>query len=317
LSNWYRKLEKYIYDRWVRKLLIWARRTSLPGLGGVPLYYIVRFFYRELMTEDVALRANAIAYSFFIGIFPSLLFLLALLPYMPVEYNIFFILKDSMKGILPGTAEDWIFSLIDDLNEPRGGLLSIGALLALYFGSNGMMMLIKGFEKNYPQSYNKRNIFQKRLVAIKLTLMMMALLIVSMVLIVLGQQWLPYLFDFLQFNEFVRIALDILRYLIVLLLFYFFISFIYRYGPAFRVKSGFFTPGAYLATILSILSSVAFSWYVNNYGRYNQLYGAIGTLIVIMAWLQINASILLIGYELNASIRVNKDLMVERGKHRL
>ncbi len=301
-----------MYDRWLKKLLIWARRTSLPGFGGVPLYDIIRFIYLEIMKEDVALRANAIAFSFFIGIFPSLLFLLALLPYLPEDYNIFFILKDSMKGILPGMAEDWIFQLIDDLNEPRGGLLSVGALLALYFGSNGMLMLIKGFEKNYPQSYNKRNLFQKRFVAIKLTLTMMLLLIVSMVLIVLGQQWLPYLFEFLHLNQFARISLDLLRYMIVLLLFYFFISFIYRYGPAFHKKSGFFTPGAFLATVLSILSSVAFSWYVNNYGRYNQLYGAIGTLIVIMAWLQINASILLIGYELNASIQVNKDILKER-----
>ena len=292
--------------------MIWVKRSSLPGLGGVPIYDVVTFVYYEITRYDITTRANSMAFSFFIALFPAFIFLLTLIPYLPVEYDVVFILKDSIKGILPTSAEDYLFRLIDDLKVPRGGLMSFGVIAALYFGSNGTLSLIVGFEKSYKISFLQRNILQKRWVAVKLTLMMMVLMLLTVALIILGEQWIPFLLDFLHLDAFTRVAINVLKYTILLSLFYTVITVIYRYGPAFINKTGFFTPGAFLATVLSILTSVGFSYYINNYGRYNQLYGAIGTLIVVLLWLQINAFILIMGYELNASIRVNKDAKTQK-----
>ena len=105
---------------------------------------------------------------------------------------------------------------------------------------------------------------------------------------------------------------NIFRWLVIVALFYFGIAFIYRYGVALKRKLPWLTPGATLATILSIISSLLFSFYVNAFNTYNQIYGSIGTIIVLMLWIQINCMVLMVGFELNASIAVNRDLKLAR-----
>ncbi len=294
-------------NRLNRSLLQWVRNLVLPGFQGIPIYAIIVFIYRELMREDIFLRANAIAYSFFLSLFPALLFFLTLLPYLPIEYNVFVLLKDALRGLLPMETERWIFNFIDSLNKPREGLLSFSALLALYFGSNGMLMLIKGFEKRYPESYVQRNFIQKRMIAILLTLWLMILVILSVTITVVGREWLPVIFDKIELDRFTQIALHVLRILVVFFLYYFGIAVIYRFGPSFRHRVPFFSTGAMVASILSLLATVLFTWFVQHYARYNQLYGAISAIIIFMVWLQLQAMVLLIGYELNASVRIIKD----------
>ncbi len=294
-------------NRLNRYLLQWVRNLVLPGFQGIPIYAIIVFIYRELMREDIFLRANAIAYSFFLSLFPALLFFLTLLPYLPIEYNVFVLLKDALRGLLPMETERWIFNFIDSLNKPREGLLSFSALLALYFGSNGMLMLIKGFEKRYPESYVQRNFIQKRMIAILLTLWLMILVILSVTITVVGREWLPVIFDKIELDRFTQIALHVLRILVVFFLYYFGIAVIYRFGPSFRHRVPFFSTGAMVASILSLLATVLFTWFVQHYARYNQLYGAISAIIIFMVWLQLQAMVLLIGYELNASVRIIKD----------
>ncbi len=294
-------------NRLSRSLLRRARNLVLPGFQGIPIHAIIVFIYRELMREDIFLRANAIAYSFFLSLFPALLFFLTLLPYLPIEYNVFVLLKDALRGLLPEETERWIFNFIDSLNKPREGLLSFSALLALYFGSNGMLMLIKGFEKHYPRSYVQRNFIQKRMIAILLTLWLMILVILSVAITVVGREWLPLIFDRLELDRFTQIALQVLRILIVFFLYYFGIAVIYRFGPSFRHRVPFFSTGAMVSSVLSLCTTVLFTWFVQHYARYNQLYGAISAIIIFMVWLQLQAMVLLIGYELNASVRIIKD----------
>ncbi|MDG2450101.1 MAG: YihY/virulence factor BrkB family protein, partial [Saprospiraceae bacterium] len=151
-----------------------------------------------------------------------------------------------------------------------------------------------------------RNYFHKRIIAIGLTLLVGILFILSVAFIILGKEILGPIFGD---NALASIGFNVLRWIILLISFYSVITLIYRYGTSLYRPLKLINPGAILATGLSIISSVLFSYFIDNFGRYNEIYGSIGALIVILLWLQINAFVLLVGFELNASIAVNRDLL--------
>ncbi len=255
-------------------------------------------------------RANSFAFSIMLAIFPTIIFTFTLLPYIPiVDFDKLVI--QLLDGILPARTCDALYSIVDELlSMPRGGLLSLGFFLALFFASNGMMSMMRGFDKSYVKStFTKRSPLQKRWVAIKLTFLLALLLILAIAFILAGNEVIFYLLDLFQIQGFLSYALHLLRWFMIVILFYAIIATIYRYGPATREKFNWLTPGAALATILCILISVGFSYFVNTFNSYNKVYGSIGTLMVIMIWLQTNSFILLAGFELNASIAINKDIM--------
>ncbi|MFN4080988.1 MAG: YihY/virulence factor BrkB family protein [Saprospiraceae bacterium] len=293
---------------WVQ-LLSWAKTHSLPGLKRLPLYDVIGFIRRELRNDALVTRANSIAFSFFLSLFPAIIVLFTLLAYTPLYANFGEVLEESIREIMPGEAGKLLFESVENIaTKQRSGLLSFGFVLALWFSSNGMLTLMQGLEKNYRVSFRRRSAWEKRLIALQLTFIVVFLLVVSVVLVILGNTLLGLLFRYIDVDGFTRIALQAFRWLVVLLLFYAGFSFVYRYGASTHRRIPFFTPGATLATILSILVSLGFSFYVDNFGSYNKLYGSIGALIALMLWLQLNCMILLIGFELNASILVLRDI---------
>ena len=305
------------HNPFIQRVLHWSRVTSLPGFFSVPIYDVAIFLRNEFRRDNLFIRANSMAFSFFLSLFPSIIVLFTLLPYfsqyllshLPGGDNFMSIMQREIKLIMPGNAGDMLFSTIEDITtRPRAGLLSLGFVLAVIFASNGMVTMMKSFEKAYLDTFRKRNGFQIRQVAIGLTILLGILLIASVVLIIVGNLLIGLLDQYIHLDWFSSVAISLMRYLVILSLFYSVISFIYRYGVATHRKFSFFSAGTTLATILSILSSTLFSFYVDNFNTYNKLYGSIGTVIVVMLWIQINALILLIGFELNASIAVNRDL---------
>jgi membrane protein len=289
----------------------WLSHHSLPGFYNISVYDILTFLGHELRKESLILRANAMAFSFFLAMFPSIIVLFTLLPHLPIKQQMLDI-KISLAQMLPADSAQYVSKAIDELTAiPRRGLLSIGLILALYFASNGMISLLRGFEKRYAISYRSRSGFRRRMVAIKLTIFMGLLLILSMILIVMGGIFTDALLTWavIDFDELVVVV--VMRWVVIIALYYTGISFLYRYGPALKERMHFFTPGATLATILTLLSSWAFSFYVNQFDAYNKFYGSLGALIVLMLWMQINSMIILIGYELNASIIVTRALRTE------
>lgn len=213
---------------------------------------------------------------------------------------------------MPGVAGERLFQFIHDITDsPRFGLLSIGFLMAIYFGSNGMLALMQGFEKSYDLTFKKRSSLKKRWIAIYLTILLGVLLIGSVVLIILGNFVVGWLVDLVHLDKISEFLLNLVRWFVVVFIIYIGIGIIFRYGAPMRKKLGIISPGATLASLLCILSSEAFSHYVNQLNTYNKLYGSIGTIIVLMLWIQLNALVLLMGYELNASIAVNRDLKEE------
>lgn len=280
----------------------------MPGLNRIPLYNLVLFIYDEINEDTLLTRANSMAFSFFLAIFPGLIMLISLLPYFPISMDFFGTLHSSIKEIIPGSAGDMIFKTVKDIATiPQGGVLSFGFFLSIWFSSNGMMSMMSGLEKDYPTTFKQRGDFHKRLVSIQLTFLVALVLVTSMVLIILGNTILGFVFQYIKVDALTEFAFSALRWLAVVLLFYTTFSTIYRFGSSTWRRIPFFNSGAMLAMILSIMVSWGFSFYVDNFGSYNKLYGSIGTLIVLMIWIQLNCLILLLGFELNAGIAVLRD----------
>lgn len=305
-------------------LVNWSKSHSLPGLKRIPLHNLLLFIDKELQEDAIVTRANSMAFSFFMAIFPAIIALFTLLPYTPLyEMKISVdgtavkfedLLRDNITDAMPGEAGMMLFSTIKGIaTKPRSGLLSFGFFLTIWFASNGMLSMMRGMEKNY-RSFKKRTAVEKRLMAIQLTFLLGMVLIGSVVFVILGNTILEFVFHYIKADTLTRLLLFTFRWAVVLLLFYTTFSTIYRFGASTRRRITFFNPGAILATFLSILSSWGFSFYVDNFGNYNALYGSLGALIVLMIWIQLNCMILLIGFELNAGITVLRDQHYEGEK---
>lgn len=293
----------------VQGVVNWTKTHSLPGFEGIPVYSVLDFIFAELKRDNIIIRAHAMAFSFFIALFPSIIVIITLLPYLPIQ-NLVETVNESVIQLLPEQAASYVIETIESLTTiSNSGLLSFGLFLTLFFASNGMLTMLRGFEKNYKISYRPRSSIGHRLIALKLTFIVGGIFITSMLFIVIGRVVMDSLLTWAHIDQDRYDMILIVRWFAMVILFYAGISATYKYGPSMKKSFRFFSPGATLATILSILTSIIFSYYVNKFSKYNELYGSLGAMIVLMLWIQINSLIILIGYELNASIRVNKDLV--------
>lgn len=300
--------------------LHWAKTHSFPGFFKVPLFDVLVFIYNEIRRFDLTTRANAIAFSFFLALFPFLIFILTLVPYFSDYILSFFgyntdnflqVLEVEIQQILPGEkgVGALIFTTISDLaTKERFDLLSIGFILAIYFSSNGMLGMMRSFEKSYDRTFKKRSGIRKRLVAILLTVQLSLLMIASVLLVLLGRELFHWIDDQAGISGFSSFWLFLVRWITIILVVYTAVSILYRYGASTIRRFSMLSPGATLATLLIIIASVGFSFYVDNYANFNRLYGPISAIIIVMLWIQINSLILLMGFELNASIAINRDL---------
>lgn len=284
-------------------------RTTLPGFKGIPIAIILKYLWKEIWRDDIVTRANSMAYSFFLSIFPGLLVILALLPELPIE-NMITTLRRTYVEILPKEIADYLDNIIIEMTQTsRQGLLSISIVLGLIFASNGVLSMIKGFHKSYEMTYKKQNTFQQRWKALKLTILLGALFLGSLATIISGRSVILSTLTFAGIDPDNYRFYNFIRWCAVFIFYYVCITIIYTIGPAYKNKEKLFSPGATLATILSVFSSLGFAVYVENFSQYNQIYGSIGAVILILLWLQINSFIILLGYELNASIAINRDLL--------
>lgn len=279
-----------------------SKRIVLPGFEGMPFYQVMEFFFTGIRLGRIDTRAQALAFSFFLAIFPAIIFLFSLIPYVPMD-NFQEQLLDLIRNVLPNEAYSTIRLTIEDIvKRPRGGLLSIGFLMTLLFTTNGFMTMMRGFNSSY-HVVESRSQLKLRWVAIVLTFILSTLVILATLLIIFSQFAVQYLAENNILRSKTQVAfLMIGKWGIVLSLFFFAISFLYYYGPSVHKRWRFVSAGATFATLLSILVSTGFAYYVNHFGQYNKLYGSIGTLIVVMLWIYFNSLSLILGFELNASI---------------
>jgi membrane protein len=289
-----------------------SKKWHLPGFEGVPLYDVIVFFYKQVKTVGLTERASAVAYNFIMAIPPSFLFLFTLIPSLP------FISKKSIKLQLHGLITDVIplkvhnenlIKFVDSfIDGSKIGLISFGFITALYFASNAMMGIMRSFNKNYI-GFAKRKGLHNRWMAIKLTMLLFLVVLGSLLMLITQGAVLKWIG--IQ-SETIRNIIYYVRWIFIVAMIFYSMAFIYKYAPAVQKRWKLVSPGAILATSLSILASVGFSYFVNNFGRYNALYGSIGTIIFLMALIYINSLVLMIGFELNVSIKSLKSIAEQR-----
>ncbi|GAB6279230.1 MAG: YihY/virulence factor BrkB family protein [Lentimicrobium sp.] len=285
------------------RIIRWSKKVVVPGFDGMPLYDVMTFFLKSLVKGNISAKASGIAYNFLAAIFPGIIMLFTIIPFIPIE-NFQIMLMGLLEDFLPNEIWRVVNKTVEDIiTRPRGGLLSIGFIMALYFCSNGISGLTNAFDSSI-HTFKTRSWFKQKAVNIFLILLYTILLIVAIGLISLGSLTFSFLNEHhIIGNIFTYYLLQIGRWIILIATVYFGISFLYYFAPDRRNKFKFFSAGGTLSTILILLTSWGFSFYIQNFSSYNAVYGGIGTILILMFYLWLNSMILLIGFELNASIR--------------
>ncbi|HEU5163988.1 MAG TPA: YihY/virulence factor BrkB family protein [Chitinophagaceae bacterium] len=287
-----------------------SKNIILPGFSGIPLFDVVRFFFIQIQKTSLNERAASIAFNLLVAIPPACIFIFTLIPYLPIR-EFMPQLYELIRDIIPGKQnyQPIIDFLEDFTSNERGGLLSFGFLLALYFSSNAMIGIMRSFNKMNYIGFSQRHVVHDRWVAIKLTLILFLIIVISIVVLVSRETVLTWLG--IEDPTIRAIILNV-RWIVIILLFFLTISFIYRYAPAVHKKWKLINPGSILATFMMIVYTMGFSYYVANFGNYNQLYGSIATILILMLLIFFNSLVLLIGFELNVSISSLRKLADQR-----
>ncbi len=288
-----------------RKIIIRSMKIRLPLFEGLSVYDVSQFFFKGIAEGRVTNRAASVAFSFFLAFFPGIIFLFTMIPFFPVagiEKEIFY----TFQRVLPPDTYDAARSTIEDiLHNKRSDLLSFGFFLALIFATNGVDAIISNFNHSYHQ-LEQRNFWKQQLTAIALTIILAVFFIIGIALIIFSSTVLNSVLNFFHLEQISPVFIETTRFILLLIVVLLAIAALYNFGPAKRRQWRFISPGSILATLLILLSSMGFSYYVSTFAQYNKLYGSIGTLMVILIWIYINSLVLIIGFELNASIAIVK-----------
>lgn len=297
-----RQYERFIASRFMALIISFLQKLILPGFSGMSFYAVMRFFFIGIQKSSITLRASAVSFNFFMALFPAIIFFFSLIPYIPIEG-----FQDSLLAILKDFIPQQTFTavestLFDIITRPRGGLLSVGFLLTLYFATNGVSSMIEAFNQTY-HSIETRSFIKQQIVSLGLMMALSLLIIIGISLIAIGPIVLDRLTEFgLLKDRFTVQIIIVTKWLIVIGMFLLLYSLIYYFGPASKKEFRFISAGSTFASLLTIVTSIGFNFYINHFSRYNTLYGSIGTLLVLMLWIYFNSIVLLIGFELNASI---------------
>jgi membrane protein len=270
------------------------------------LQLVLKIFMAQLAKDNITERASSMAFNFTLSIFPTIIFAFTLIPYVPVP-NLTEDLMTFLKENIPASIyEVTATTIFDIIAIPHGGLLSFGFLFALFSATNGIRVMISAFNRCYKTS-DKRNFFKVVLIASFLALFLSLIVFMAGFISIIIKLELNYLEEAMTFNHgFFYILLVFSRFLILFMLFYFAISLIYYMAPSVQVRWSFFSLGSFVASLLSLLFTVGFFYYINNFNSYNKVYGSIGAIIGVMMWFYALSVVLLIGFETNASLDLAK-----------
>lgn len=291
------------------RYLVKKSKTWYPsGFEGQTLHDVLVCFIGQVKKVGLNDRAAAISFNFIMTIPAALIFLLTLVPYLPVSAQFTHELFNIAKDITPtSTTYMWVQNLITDfVNKSHGGLLSFVFLVVVFYSSNATMGIMRTFDRSF-REVSRRNFLRRRWMAIRLTTILI-LLVLGFVLFMVTQKnllniWLKHAGIR---SMTIRFWIQTLRWSVIVLLFFFSVSFIYKFAPSSRRKWKLISPGSVLATFLIVLVTGFFSFWVNHFNNFSRLYGSIGTVMVLMFLVYLNSLFLLIGFELNVAIKAVK-----------
>ncbi|MDX2197153.1 MAG: YihY/virulence factor BrkB family protein [Cytophagales bacterium] len=268
---------------------------------------ILTDFFRELVNDNVVHKAQAMAFNFTLAFFPGILFLINIIPYIPIPdftHEVLLFIEDSM----PESIYLMLQEVILDINlKPHTGVMSVGFILAILAAMNGTLSMMSAFNECYNNAVDKRNFITTRLIAFVIMLILVGALILAIGSVSYGGYYISYLLKYEIIKSNFASILHIVRYVVVIALFFTAISVIYSIAPAVKTRWSFFSYGSVLATILSVVTTYIFSYYLDHYANYNKTYGSIGTFIGLLLWFYIASLLLLVGFEFNAAIDAVKN----------
>ncbi len=297
--------EKEISIPVIRDVVRFSKKIKLPGMGGFSLYNLLDVYGTGILNGTFSFRASSIAYSFFLALFPFLLFLLNLIPYIPIDgFQTRFLI--FMEALLPAQTTEFFYPIIADIAvNPRAGLISFVFFLSIFLSANGVNTIFSAFEHSFHVTIN-RSFFRQYLVAIIVSIFLALLLLTSVGVILYGE----YIINDLQSRAYIDndvFWISFFQFIVFVIMIYGVIATLYYFGTKEGKESRFFSVGAITTTVLFIVTTYLFGVYINNFSNYNELYGSIGALLILMFYIWINANLLLLGFELNVSIRRLKD----------
>ncbi len=276
-----------------------TQKIKLPWLEGLSFYDLLELYFIGIAKGAFSYRASAIAFSFFMALFPFALFILNLIPVIPIDDLQTDFLKFVEESVPPNTY-DAIYKILNDiLNNSYKGLLSSGFLLSIFLMANGVNAILGGFEYSRHITVT-RGFFRQYAVSIGIAIILAFLLIITVSAIVV----LEYIIQTMKSRGiFENINLiNIGRFVFLGLMILTATSILFKFGTRQTRKNSFFSIGSIFTTILIILTSFVFGIYVVRFAKYNELYGSIGTLLILMIYIWLNCMILLLGFELNGAI---------------
>ncbi|GAB2584313.1 YihY/virulence factor BrkB family protein [Spirosoma areae] len=266
-------------------------------------YTFLKRMLAQIADNDTSERAASVAYSLILAVFPTVIFFFTLIPYITFIPDLEEQIMGFFHRVLPGETFNSVDTTIRDIiSRPQSSVLSFGFLLALYSATSGLVAMMQAFNSSH-HSAERRSFLKIRAIAVGLTLILAFALILAVVVLIIGGIVSDYLLHFGAFNNVVfSTLLTVIRYLVVFAVFVGVVSVIYRYGPNVTLKWAFITPGAVTASVLIVLTTLGFSYYVSNFGSYNKVYGSIGTLIALMIWINLISLLLILGFEMNVAL---------------
>ena len=283
----------------IKQVTAFLRLLRIPGLKGFSMYDLLELYILGIIRGALTARAGSISFSFFMALFPFLLFVLNLIPFIPTFFyieNFDLVLLEFIETLLPSDTHSFFSDIFLDIqSKPRGGLLSSVFILSIVLSANGVNSIFSSFEVSYHVK-ELRNIFKQYLFSLGVSVLLAFQLLIAVI---------SFIYFKLAFQNFLPETMDWIlwgQYLLFIVLAYFSISILYYFGTIEGKLTRFFSPGALMTLLLFLTSTYLFGVYVDNFSNYNQLYGSIGALLIFMLYIWINSIVLLLGFELNAVI---------------
>lgn len=287
-----------------------SKQLYLPKTG-LHLYDVTKFFFKQIDKLGLNERASAISFNLIMALPAAVLFMFSIIPYLPQSDDLQSQILTLFKDITPSSSTyTFIKNLLDGLMERHVGVFSFGFVLLMYYASNAMIGVIRTFDRSVLE--NKKYFLHKRLRAIKITFILIILVIASATLLIGQDEFANLLKTLFHMQRKARIQWwNGVRWFVLVGFLFLGIGLIYKFAPSVKKRWSLISPGSLLATVLTLLTAVIFSYWVNHFARFDRVYGSIGTVLIIMLLIRFNALILLIGFELNVSIML---LQTERAE---
>ena len=283
----------------INNIVASLQALKIPGYGSFSFYDLIEIYVAGIVKGALSSRAGSISFSFFMALFPFLLFILNLIAFIPID-NFDAVLFNFIELILPQESQSFFTEIFNDIRQKqRAGLLSSVFVLSILLTANGVSSIFSSFEGSYHVALS-RSFIRQYLYSMMVGILLALLLLLGVMALLFFEIFILSNLDRLIPSEINWIRIGQLFFYAILI--YISVAILYYFGTIEGKKTHFFSPGALMSCLLILLTTYLFGIYIENFSRYNQLYGSIGALLIFLFYIWLNSSLLLLGFELNATL---------------